>query len=90
MSAFNLPHVGGEQGEHRKRPDRNPLNPDIRGGNSVHLIASIKPGFCDCPQGFDIVPVKLGLTSWTEGFVTELGPPLKDASGEAFDLPAWL
>jgi homoserine kinase type II len=49
-----------------------------------------KPGFCDHPQGFDIIPAKLGMTSWREGFVTNFGPPPKDAAAEAFDLPAWL
>lgn len=49
-----------------------------------------KPGFRDYPDGFNIVPARLGLTGWVEGFVTEIGPPPKDAAGEAFDLPAWL
>lgn len=49
-----------------------------------------KPGFCDHPEGFDIIPTKLGMTGWKEGFVTNIGPPPKDAEGEAFDVPAWL
>ena len=50
----------------------------------------IEPGFRDYPEGFDVVPTKLGVTGWQRGFVTEIGPPPKDAEGEAFDLPAWL
>ncbi|MBB3692044.1 hypothetical protein [Sphingomonas sp. BK580] len=49
-----------------------------------------KPGFCEYPDGFDVIPTKLGLTGWQDGFVTSIGPPPKDATGEAFDLPAWL
>ena len=52
-------------------------------------ILKQKPGFCDYPEGFEIYPVKLGMTSWQDGFVTTVGPPSKDASGEAFDVPAW-
>jgi len=48
-----------------------------------------KPGFRDYPQGFDIARTRLGMTGWQEGFVTRIGPPPKDAKGEAFDLPAW-
>ncbi len=47
-----------------------------------------KPGFSDYPDGFDVIPTKLGLTGWQDGFVTSIGPPPKDAAGEAFDLPA--
>ncbi|HEU4956314.1 MAG TPA: hypothetical protein VFT40_01665, partial [Sphingomicrobium sp.] len=36
-----------------------------------------KPGFRDYPEGFDIVPTRLGLTGWQEGFVTNIGPPPK-------------
>jgi homoserine kinase type II len=49
-----------------------------------------KPGFSDYPDGFDVIPTKLGATGWQDGFVTSIGPPPKDAAGEAFDLPAWL
>ena len=49
-----------------------------------------KPGFCNYPEGFDIIPTKLGITGWQGGFVTKIGPPPKDADGEAFDVPAWL
>lgn len=49
-----------------------------------------KPGFRDFPEGFDIIATKLGMTGWLEGFVTNIGPPPKDALGEAIDLPAWL
>ena len=49
-----------------------------------------KPGFRDYPEGFDIICTKLGMTGWQEGFVTNIGPPPKDADGEAFDVPAWL
>ena len=49
-----------------------------------------KPGFRDYPEGFDIVPTRLGLTGWQDGFVTNIGPPPKDAKGEAFDVPAWM
>ncbi len=49
-----------------------------------------KPGFRDHPEGFDIVPTTLGMTGWQEGFITTIGPPPKGASGEAFDLPAWI
>lgn len=49
-----------------------------------------KPGFRDYPEGFDVIPTKLGMTGWQEGFVTEIEPPPNDADGEAFDLPAWL
>jgi hypothetical protein len=30
------------------------------------------------------------MTGWQDGFVTNIGPPPKDAAGEAFDLPARL
>jgi hypothetical protein len=55
-------------------------------------VQSLKgqPGFCDYPEGFKIFPRQLGITGWQEGFVTKVGPPPKDAAGEAFDLPAWL
>ena len=49
-----------------------------------------KPGFRDYPEGFEINATKLGLTGWQDGFVTNIGPPPKDANGEAFDVPAWL
>ena len=49
-----------------------------------------KPGFRDYPKGFEVNRTKLGMTGWQEGFVTEFGPPPKDAAAEAFDLPAWL
>lgn len=49
-----------------------------------------KPGFSDYPEGFEIVSTKLGLTGWVDGFITNFGPPPKDAKAEAFDLPAWL
>ncbi len=49
-----------------------------------------KPGFREYPDGFEVHPVQLGMTGWQEGFVTEFGPPPKDALGEAFDLPAWM
>ena len=49
-----------------------------------------KPGFCEYPEGFDITLTKLGMTGWQEGFVTTVGPPPKDAEGEAFDVPAWM
>ncbi|MET3471777.1 homoserine kinase type II [Novosphingobium sp. 1529] len=49
-----------------------------------------KPGFCDYPNGFEVIPTKLGMTGWQDGFVTNIGPPPKDAAGQAFDLPAWL
>jgi homoserine kinase type II len=56
---------------------------------AVQLLKE-KPGFREYPDGFDITPQRLGLTGWTEGFVTEIGPPPKDANGEAFDIPSWL
>lgn len=46
-----------------------------------------KPGFREHPSGFQIHETELGRTGWQHGFVTELGPPPKDAKGEAFDLP---
>lgn len=49
-----------------------------------------KPGFVDYPEGFQIEEITLGRTGWTEGFVTEFGPPPKDAASEAFDLPSWV
>jgi hypothetical protein len=49
-----------------------------------------KAGFCDYPDGFDIIATLLGMTGWQDGFVTRTGPPPKDAQGEEFDLPAWL
>jgi homoserine kinase type II len=49
-----------------------------------------KPGFCDYPEGFEAHEVELGHTGWRDGFVTKIGPPPKDADGEALDVPAWL
>ena len=49
-----------------------------------------KTGFRDFPDGFQVLPIKLGLTGWAEGFIKKYGPPPKDANGEAFDLPAWM
>ena len=48
-----------------------------------------KPGFRDYLDGFEAHEVKLGRTGWQYGFTTRLGPPPKDAAGEAFDLPAF-
>jgi homoserine kinase type II len=48
-----------------------------------------KPGFRDYPQGFEAHEVQLGLSGWQYGFTTTIGPPPKDAAGEAFDLPAF-
>lgn len=48
-----------------------------------------KPGFCDYPEGFEAHEVELGHTGCRYGFVTTIGPPPKDAAGEAFDLPAF-
>ena len=31
-------------------------------------------GFRDFPEGFNIYPVRLGMTGWQEGFVTEYVP----------------
>lgn len=49
-----------------------------------------KSGFADYPDGFEVIPTKLGMTGWQDGFVTNIGPPPKDATGEAFDVPVWL
>lgn len=49
-----------------------------------------KPGFRDHPAGFEINEWKIGLTEWVDGFITKHGPPPKDATAEAFDLPAWM
>jgi hypothetical protein len=49
-----------------------------------------KTGFSDFPDGFQVLPLKLGHAEWREGFVTKYGPSPKDANGEAFDLPAWI
>jgi homoserine kinase type II len=49
-----------------------------------------KPGFRDYPEGFEANATKLGMTGWQHGFVTKVGPPPKDANGEAFDLPAFI
>lgn len=49
-----------------------------------------KPGFSNCPDGFDVIPTRLGMTGWQHGFITKFGPPPKDAASEAFDLPAFL
>jgi|CXWL01.1.fsa_nt_gi homoserine kinase type II len=57
---------------------------------AVVAVLKDKPGFRDYPEGFDIQPTRLGMTGWQAGFVTTIGPPPKDAAGEAFDLPAWL
>jgi len=48
-----------------------------------------KPGFRDHPAGFEAHETRLDMTGWQSGFVTEFGPPPKDAAGEAFDLPAF-
>jgi homoserine kinase type II len=48
-----------------------------------------KPGFRDHPSGFEIHETELDRTGWRYGFVTEFGPPPKDAKSEAFDLPAF-
>lgn len=48
-----------------------------------------KPGFREHPAGFEIHETELDQTGWRDGFVTEFGPPPKDAKGEAFDLPAF-
>ena len=60
--------------------------------DAVAVIETLKdkPGFRDYSEGFGINPTKLGLTGWQEGFVTNIGPPPKDADGEAFDVPAWV
>lgn len=60
--------------------------------DALAVVAALKekPGFRDYPEGFDIQPARLGMTGWQDGFVTTIGPPPKDAAGEAFDLPAWL
>jgi homoserine kinase type II len=44
--------------------------------DAVEAIARLRdqPGFRDFPEGFNIYPVTLGLTGWTEGFVTEFVP----------------
>jgi homoserine kinase type II len=59
---------------------------------AVEVVEALKekPGFRDYSEGFGIFPYKLGQTGWQEGFVTDIGPPPKDADGEAFDVPAWL
>ena len=49
-----------------------------------------KQGFREHVEGFQVHETTLGMTGWTEGFVTTIGPPPKDADGEAFDLPAWI
>lgn len=49
-----------------------------------------KPGFADCPNGFEIGMRTLGQTFFEEGFITRWGPPPKDSASEAFDLPAWI
>jgi hypothetical protein len=56
------------------------------------VIESLKPksGFRNFPDGFQVHPLTLGQTGWPEGFVTKYGPPPKDASSEAFDVPAWM
>lgn len=47
-----------------------------------------KPGFCECPDGFLIEELRLGLAvDWKDGFFSESGPPPKDAEAEYFDLP---
>jgi len=48
-----------------------------------------KPGFRDYPEGFEAHEVELGHTGWQYGFTTTIGPPSRDAAGEAFDLPAF-
>jgi hypothetical protein len=47
-----------------------------------------KRGFREHPSGFDIRKIELDRTGWQDGFVTEYGPPPKDATAEASDLPA--
>jgi homoserine kinase type II len=61
-------------------------------GEALAVVEALKdkPGFRDYPEGFDIIPTKLGMTGWQEGFVTNIGPPPKDAGGEALDVPAWV
>lgn len=48
-----------------------------------------KPGFREYPEGFEVHEIELGCTGWQHGFTTTIGPPPKDAAGEAFDLPAF-
>ena len=48
-----------------------------------------KPGFRDFPEGFEIHQTPLDETEWREGYLTKYGPPPKDVSGVAFDLPVW-
>jgi hypothetical protein len=48
-----------------------------------------KAGFQDYPEGFQAHEIELGHTGWQYGFITTIGPPPKDAAGEAFDLPAF-
>lgn len=56
-------------------------------GDAMDAIARLRdqPGFRDFPAGFNIYPVRLGLTGWTEGFVTEFVPA---EERDATDRPA--
>ena len=47
-----------------------------------------KPGFRDHPAGFEIHPVRLGDTGWTEGFATVRYPRRGPPDGDAADVPA--
>ncbi len=55
----------------------------------IHALSVIdylkeKTGFSDYPEGFEIIPTNLGITSWQEGFVPDIASPLKTAKGRGF------
>jgi homoserine kinase type II len=78
--------------EHKDREDTE-LHIGIYGSraDAEAAIAKLKdkPGFRDYPEGFEAHEVELGHTGWQYGFTTTIGPPPKDAGGQAFDLPAF-
>jgi homoserine kinase type II len=49
-----------------------------------------KPGFKEWPDGFQILSTTLNRGCFLDGFKTTYGPPPKDATAEAFDLPYWV
>lgn len=67
----------------REYPDREDTELHIGiYATEADVLAAIEPlkdksGFCDYPEGFEIFPVKLGVTGWADGFVTEYVPAME-------------
>lgn len=73
---FLLEHVNPENDDNTKIIG---IYSTRKKAKAVILSLQKQPGFKKHPEGFEICPYRLDLTSWTEGFVTIEHKPIRKA-----------